>query len=62
MTVEPVTNNTSEKAVSKEPVNALLESVEPVTRTKFNKQNTLDMIEKREDNNLWNENYLYSDI
>ena len=60
--VEPVTSNTSEKAVSQEPVNALLKSVEPVTRTKFNKQNTLDMIEKREDNNLWNENYFYSDI
>ena len=47
VSVEPVTSNTSERAVSQEPVNALLKSVEPVTRTKFNKQNTLDMIKKK---------------
>ena len=60
--VEPVTSNTSGKSVSQEPVNALLKSVEPAKRTKFNQQNTLDMIEKREENNLWNENYFYADI
>ena len=59
---EPVTRNTSEKAVSQEPVNALLKSVEPVTRTAFNKQNTLTRIKKREDDNLWNESYFYFDI
>ena len=54
VTEEPVTSNTSGKSGSV--------SVEPAKRTKFNQQNTLDMIEKREESNLWNENYFYADI
>jgi len=54
VTEEAVTSNTSGKSGSV--------SVEPARRTKFNQQNTLDMIEKREESNLWNEHYFYADI